>query len=100
MKHNKEYFFFFAWRWLVLLESELGRIYEYISWDLESYKYYLQILRHVEQSRLYSCVRNLSVRLLPPNRAAFGIVGSKNRKIPIFFSIFGPIFAIFRVSDV
>jgi hypothetical protein len=27
-------------------------------------------------------------------------VGSKNRKIPIFFSIFGPIFAIFRVSDV
>jgi hypothetical protein len=39
------------------------------------------------------------VRLLPPNGVAFGILGSKNRKIPDFLSIFGVVFAIFRVPD-
>jgi hypothetical protein len=38
--------------------------------------------------------------LLPPNGVAFGILGSKNRKIPDFLGIFGVIFATFRVPEV
>jgi hypothetical protein len=53
-----------------------------------------------ETSLAYSCKRHLSVRLLPPNGVAFGILRSRNRNILDFLSIFGVIFAIFRVPDV